>query len=54
MFQFYIILDANPCDTWENPKNKLFMKHPKQFFFLIKKKFKSGRTPTCTLTYYTV
>ena len=38
MFRFYIILGANLCDTWENPKNELFMKHLKQFFFLIKKK----------------
>ena len=49
MFRFYIILGANPCDTWENPKNELFMKHPKQFFFLIKKKKSKAIELQCVL-----
>ena len=54
-FYIYIYiyrLFANPCDAWENSKNEIFMKHSK-YSFLIKK-FKSDRTPTLALTYYTI
>ena len=53
--QLLDILVANPCDARKNSKNKIFMKHSKQFFLIYKKKkIKSDGTPKLALTYYIV